>query len=221
MKKLLGSVLISSIAIMGANAHEVWLDLDDKKAEAKLYFGHFAGKQTEGGKKFERIKEGVTYPKGLVKDVKRNDDNITYALNKKSDIVAIRESKPREARNSKAIVKRISYSKAGRSQTEAITAFDIVPVKANSNTFKVVYNKEIVKKSKIVVISPSEWTKSFMSNDKGEFTIQTPWIGTYLIKASYEDDIKGGSGKEAYDKTVHSLTYTIKETEGLPWNPSK
>ena len=221
MKKLLGSVLISSIAIMGANAHEVWLDLDDKKAEAKLYFGHFAGNKTEGGKKFERIKEGVTYPKGLVKDVKRNDDNITYTLNKKSDIVALRESKPRKARNSETVVKKISYSKAGRSQTEAISAFDIVPVKANSNTFKVVYNNEIVKKSKIVVISPTEWTKSFMANDKGEFTIQTPWVGTYLIKASYEDNTKGEVNKEAYDKTVHSLTYTIKQTEGLPWNPSK
>ena len=221
MKKLLGSILISSLAITGVNAHEVWLDLDDKKTEAKLYFGHFAGNKTEGGKKFERIKQGVTYPEGLVKEVKRNENNITYTLNKKSDIIALRESKPREARNSKTIVKRISYSKAGRTGTKAITTFDVVPVKENSNTFKVVYNNDIVKKSKIVVISPTEWTKSFTTNDKGEFTIQTPWNGTYLIKASYEDDTKGGSGKESYDKKVHSLTYTVKEIQGLPWNPTK
>ena len=221
MKKLLGSILLSSFAITGMNAHEVWLDLDDKKTEAKLYFGHFAGNKIEGGKKFERIKEGVTYPKGLVKDVKRNENNIVYSLSKKSDIIAIRESKPREARNSKTIVKRISYSKAGRTGTKAITAFDIVPIEENSNTFKVVYNNDVVKESKIIVISPTEWTKNFITNDKGEFTIQTPWNGTYLIKASYEDDTKNETGKEVYDKKVHSLTYTIKETQGLPWEHTK
>jgi len=59
MKKLLGSILLLSFAITGMNAHEVWLNLDDKKTEAKLYFGNFAGNKIEDGEKFERIKQYI------------------------------------------------------------------------------------------------------------------------------------------------------------------
>lgn len=69
MKKLVYTMMLSSIAILGVNAHEVWLKLDDKKNEAQLFFGHFADNQKESGEKFERIKEGVTYPKDLVKEI--------------------------------------------------------------------------------------------------------------------------------------------------------
>lgn len=221
MKKIISTILLSSIAVVSMNAHEIWLELDNKKDEAKLYFGHFAGKQTEGGKKFERISEGVTYPEGMVKEVKRNNGDITYSLAKKGDLVALRTSEPRKARDSELVVNRISYSKAGRSQTEAITQFDIVPVEKDSNTFKLVFNNQPVSKSKISVISPSEWEKTFQTNDKGEFTIHTPWIGDYLLKASIEDETKGEIDGKAYDKTSHSMVYTISVEQGIPWNPAK
>ncbi len=126
MKKLVYTMMLSSIAILGANAHEVWLKLDDKKNEAQLFFGHFADNQKESGEKFERIKEGVTYPKDLVKEIKRNNDNITYTLSKKSDIVVVQEGEPRKNRDTGITTKRIAYIKAGRTTTEVITAFDIV-----------------------------------------------------------------------------------------------
>ena len=94
-------------------------------------------------------------------------------------------------------------------------------MKENSNTFRVIYNNEPVEKSKIVVISPSEWEKNFMTDEKGEFTIHTPWVGNYLIKVNFEDETKGEVDGEPYDKTVHSLAYTIEENQGLPWNKTK
>lgn len=221
MKKLVSAILLSSIAMISVNAHEIWLELDNKKDEAKLYFGDFANKQTESGKKFERINEGTTYPVGLVKEVKKNDGDITYTLTKRSDMVAVRTSEPRKEKDSEILVNKVSYSKAGRATTQAITAFDIVPVKENGNTFKLIFNNEAVKKSKIVVTSPSEWEKTFTTDDKGEFTIHTPWIGTYLLEAKVEDETKGEIDGKTFDKTVHTLTYTINESQGLPWNQSK
>lgn len=221
MKFLLSAILLSSISIISVNAHEIWLELDKKKDEAKLYFGDFAIKKIESGKKFERINEGITYPVSLVKEVKKNDDNITYTLTKRSDIVVVRTSEPRKEKDSEILVNKVSYSKAGRAITQVITAFDIVPVKENSNTFKLVFNNEAVKKSKVVVTSPSEWEKTFTTDDKGEFTIHTPWIGTYLLEAKVEDETKGEIDGKAFDKTVHTLTYTINESQGLSWNKSK
>lgn len=221
MKKLVYTMMLSSIVILGANAHEVWLKLDDKKNEAQLFFGHFADNQKESGEKFERIKEGVTYPKDLVKEIKRNNDNITYTLSKKSDIVVVQESEPRKNRDTGITTKRIAYIKAGRTTTEVITAFDIVPIEKNSNTFKLVYNNQGVKKSEIKVISPTGWEKAFMTDDNGDFTIITPWKGSYLIQTKYEDETKGEVDGKAYDKTVHVMTYTIENNQGLSWEIKK
>lgn len=221
MKKLVYIMMSLSVMVLGANAHEVWLKLDDKKNEAQLFFGHFADNQKESGEKFERIKEGVTYPKNLVKEIKRNNDNITYTLSKKSDIVVVQESEPRKNRDTGITTKRIAYIKAGRTTTEVITAFDIVPIEKNSNTFKFVYNNQGVKKSEIKVISPTGWEKTFMTDDNGDFTIITPWKGSYLIQAKYEDETKGEVDGKAYDKTVHVMTYTIENNQGLSWEIKK
>ena len=221
MKKLVYMMMLSLIAILGANAHEIWLKLDDKKNEAQLFFGHFADNQKESGEKFERIKEGVTYPKDLVKEIKRNNDNITYTLTKKSDIVVVQEGEPRKNRDTGITTKRITYIKAGRTTTELITPFDIVPIEKNSNTFKLLYNNQVVKKSEIKVISPTGWEKTFMIDDNGDFTIITPWKGAYLIQAKFEDETKGEVDGKAYDKTVHVMTYTIENNQGLSWEIKK
>ncbi|WP_323592427.1 hypothetical protein [Aliarcobacter butzleri] len=221
MKKLVYIMMSLSVIVLGANAHEVWLKLDDKKNEAQLFFGHFADNQKESGEKFERIKEGVTYPKDLIKEIKRNNDNITYTLSKKSDIVVVQESEPRKNRDTGITTKRIAYIKAGRTTTEVITAFNIVPIEKNSNTFKLVYNNQGVKKSEIKVVSPTGWEKTFMTDDNGDFTIITPWKGSYLIQAKYEDETKGEVDGKAYDKTVHVMTYTIENNQGLSWEIKK
>jgi hypothetical protein len=221
LKKFVYLIFLSSIAVFSANAHEIWLELDDNKDEAKLFFGDFADKQLESGEKFSRIKEGVAYPSELIKEVKRDDNNITYKLNKKGDITVIRISEPRKARTSEIIEKRISYSKLGRTNTKVITDFDIVPIEKNSNTFKVVFKNESIKKSKIEVISPTGWEKTFYSNDNGEVKIHTPWIGKYLLQANFEDKTKGEVDGKAFDKTIHSITYTIDVNRGILWNIKK
>ena len=199
MKKLVYSILLSSLAVVSANAHEIWLELDEKKNEAKLFFGDFDGKQTESGEKFARIKEGVSYPADLVKDVKRDNNSITYTLSKKSDIVVIRTSEPRKARDSELIENKIAYTKAGRTSLESIVDFDIVPVSKDSNSFKLVFKNVPIKKSKVTDISPTGWEKTFEVNDKGEFTFHTPWIGKYLLQASLEDEIKGEVDGKVFD----------------------
>lgn len=220
MKKLVYSMMLSSMVVLGANAHEIWLKQSEDKKEAKLFFGHFADDEKESGEKFERIKEGVAYPKDAIKEVKRNNDNITYSLSKKSDIIVVQEGEPRKSREAGITTKRVVYSKAGVENKEAITALDIVPIE-KTNSFKLLYNNEVLAKKDVKVISPTSWEKTFTTNDKGEFTIHTPWIGFYLIEANFEDDTKGEVDGKAYDKTVHAISYTIENTQGLTWKINK
>ncbi len=221
MKKLVYGFVVSTLLLVSANAHEIWLKLDDKKSEAKLFFGHFEDDEKEGGEAFSRIKEGVVYPNDLVKEVKRNSDNITYTLTKKSDIVVVQEGEPRKGKDSEIVTKRVNYVKSGSTIKEPITTFDIVPVETSKNLFKLVYNNQPLVKQEVNVISPTGWEKSFSTNDKGEFTIHTPWIGTYLLQAKFEDNTKGEVDGKAFDKTVHAISYTIENSQGLTWKKNK
>lgn len=220
MKKLISSIILSSITAIVANAHGFWLEIDEKTNEAKFYFGDWEDNKKESGSKLERIKANVFYPTDVVKETKRNDNHIAFSLNKKSDLVVVESGEPRKAKDEKdpTITRKISYVKAGRTSFEPISFMDIVPLKENSNSFKLIYNNEVLKKSKITVVSPTGWEKTFMSDDKGEFTIHTPWIGQYLIEASFTDETKGEIDGKAFDKTVHSITYLVETKQGLPWN---
>lgn len=220
MKKLISSIILSSITAIVANAHGFWLEIDEKTNEAKFYFGDWEDNKKESGSKLERIKANVFYPTDVVKETKRNDNHIAFSLNKKSDLVVVESGEPRKAKDEKdpTITRKISYVKAGRTSFEPISFMDIVPLKENSNSFKLIYNNEVLKKSKITVLSPTGWEKTFMSDDKGEFTIHTPWIGQYLIEASFTDETKGEVDGKPFDKTVHSITYLVETKQGLPWN---
>jgi uncharacterized GH25 family protein len=221
LKKIIYSILLSAIAVLNANAHGIWLELDDKKDEAKLYFGEWENGKAEGADKLKRIKGEDVYPKELVKEIIRKDNYISYNLTKKSDFAVIEAGEPRKSKNDDTISRKISYAKAGRINTNSIIAFDVIPVKENSNTFKLVYNNEAMIKTSVTVISPTKWEKTFRTDDKGEFTIHTPWVGKYLIEVSFEDLTKGEVDGKPYDKTVHSLSYMIEVNQGLPWDSKK
>lgn len=212
MKNLYLFLVLSFMAIT-LNAHETWLILDEKKNEARLYFGHFVDDDKERGEKFSRVKEGVVYPKGLVKEIKREDDHIYYTLTKKSDIVVVQESEPRKSRQSGLTTRRIAYSKAGRTFTEALTSFDLIPLEKNSNTFKLLYNGKALADEEVFVTSSTGWSKSFYTDEKGVVSISTPWQGTYLLQASFEDETKGEVNKKAFDKTINILTCTIENNK--------
>ena len=96
MKKFIYSILLSSFAVLNANAHGIWLELDDKKDEAKLYFGEWENGKAESGEKLQRIKGEDVYPKELLKEIVRKDNYISYNLTKKSDFAVIESGEPRK-----------------------------------------------------------------------------------------------------------------------------
>lgn len=216
MRKLVYTVILSSLAVLSANAHEIWVE-KDSKYEANIYFGEFADGEKEGAKFLDRLKANTFFPKGIVKDVKRGENSISLTLTKDSDLVLVEAGEPRLNRNTQITARKISYAKTGRDDTKVLANFDLVPVEKNSNTFKLVFDNKQMPKTKVTVVSPTKWEKSFYTNEQGEVTISTPWKGTYLLEASFEDNTKGEVEGKAFDKTIHAITHTIKVEQGLPW----
>lgn len=216
MKKLVYGVLTSAILLSSASAHEIWIE-KDKKNEANIYFGEFADGEKEGAKFLDRLKADTFYPRDIVKDIKREDNSISLKLSKDSDLVLVEVGEPRLNKNTQVTARKISYAKTGRTNTDILSNFDLVPLEKNSNTFKLIFDKKQMPKTKVTVVSPTKWEKSFYTNEQGEVTISTPWIGTYLLEASFEDNTKSEVDGKSFDKTIHAITHTIKVEQGLPW----
>ena len=216
MKKLVYGVLTSAILLSSASSHEIWIE-KDKKNEANIFFGEFADGQKEGAKFLDRLKVDTFYPKDIVKNITRKENSIVVGLSKDSDLVLVEVGEPRLNKNTQVTARKISYAKTGRTNTDTLANFDLVPVEKNSNTFKLLFDKKPMSKTKVTVVSPTKWEKSFYTNEQGEVTISTPWIGTYLLETSFEDNSKGEVDGKSFDKTIHAMTYTIKVEQGLPW----
>ena len=216
MKKLVYGVLTSAILLSNANSHEIWIE-KDKKNEANIFFGEFEKKKKEGAKFLDRLKVDTFYPKDIVKNITRKENSIVVGLSKDSDLILVETGEPRLNKNTQVTARKISYAKTGRTNTDTLANFDLVPVEKNSNTFKLLFDKKPMSKTKVTVVSPTKWEKSFYTNEQGEVTISTPWIGTYLLETSFEDNSKGEVDGKSFDKTIHAITYTIKVEQGLPW----
>ena len=216
MKGIIYSFATILLFASSVNAHEIWIE-KDKKDEANIFFGEFADGQKEGAKFLDRLKVDTFYPKDIVKNITRKENSIVVGLSKDSDLVLVEVGEPRLNKNTQVAARKISYAKTGRTNTDALANFDLVPVEKNSNTFKLIFDNKPMPKTKVTVVSPTKWEKSFYTNEQGEVSISTPWIGTYLLETSFEDNSKGEVDGKSFDKTIHAITYTIKVEQGLPW----
>ena len=216
MKNIVYGFVASALLLTSVNAHDIWVEKNDKN-QAQIFFGEFADNEKEGAKFLDRIKAETFYPQGIVKDVKRAENSIDLTLTKNSDLMLVEAGEPRVNKNTNEATRKISYAKSGREGTTALANFDLVPVEKNSNTFKLILDEKALAKTKITVISPTKWEKSFFTNEQGEVTITTPWKGTYLIEARSADLTKGEVAGKAYDKTINALTYSINVEQGIAW----
>ncbi|CZE48169.1 hypothetical protein [Campylobacter geochelonis] len=180
MKKAIVGFL-TILAIFGmANAHEIWLEKDANVTN--LYFGHFPGHK-DGVK---NIKAEITYPKDALKSKKTQENKIEFNLANNGDF-AIEEIRHYN-KNSKLLkdFRVVIFARDGRSQSVNLTKFDIVPTEPNSNTFNLYFDGKPLEKGVLNVIAPNGWSKNFKIKNKVA-TIDTPWDGRYIIKASYEE----------------------------------
>ena len=220
MKRLVYGVLTSAIFLSNASAYAIWME-KEKKDKVNIYFSEFSEDQKERSKFLNKLKVDTFYPKDIVKDLKREENSIALTLSKDSDLILVEVSEPRLNKNTQQSIRKISYAKVGATNTEALAKFDFISVEKNSNTFKLLFDNKPLVKIKVTVVSPTKWEKNFYTNENGEFEIQTPWIGTYLLEASFEENIKGEENGKTFDKTIHVITNSINLEQGLPWKINK
>ncbi len=215
MKKSILTVLIVAMGTTSVFAHNIWASKNKK--EVKLYFGDWADDVLEKGERLNMLKTEVILPSNNVKQITREEGYILIKLEQSLDTVVINEQEPRKSRINQNITRSIVAARAGRNDTTALAALDMIPQKPNSNTFTLIYQNEPLTKKSITVYSPTTWSKTFKTNDKGEFTIHTPWQGEYMIEVKYEDKTAGQINEKPYESTNYTTTLTFNVENGITW----
>ena len=75
---------------------------------------------------------------------------------------------------------------------------EIVPVATNAKQFTVIYDGKPLSGQEVVVFAPNRWSKTYYTNDQGQFSVETPWTGLYVIEAGKVVEEAGKYQDKAY-----------------------
>ena len=157
---LLIVVLVTLFLVSSARAHYVWLERDGD-GPARAYLGDWVDDIREkSGGMLDRIKAPRVFL-GANSDplpVKRNENNLEIAVNGRGDLRLVDSSMaPREDKEKGGTTKTIYYARAGRSETSGKLDLEIVPLKADSNQFIVLFAGAPLPKAEVTIAAPPKW----------------------------------------------------------------
>ena len=171
-----------------AQAHEVWVERDGA-GPARIYLGEPAEVQPAGGDpEFEKLTAPRLFPASQATQATqvRKTGHIEVAA-APGDVRVIDDSvfEPWGDEGKKQGV--IYYARAGRSETKAALPLEIAPTAAKGDTFILLRDGKPVPATKILVISPDKWSKSFITDAQGQVALPIKDKGRYILSATQEE----------------------------------
>lgn len=204
MKKL-ALLTLGLCGAMSVQAHMLWLERGADQ-QTKAYFGEYAENLTEsqqGPLKGFNTAKAVQDKKEINATV--SDKYLAYATKGNADVRV-----NHDVLHGEMLAQ--FRAKAGRSSTEAVSELEIVPVTVNANQFKVSFQGKPLAKQEVTIFAPNRWSKTYYTNEQGQFTVETPWKGQYVIEAGKPVEEAGEYNKQAYKTRylVATLSFEAK-----------
>lgn len=181
------SVLLAVLLGLGsvAQAHEIWVERDGA-GPARIYLGEPGDVQPEGGDpEFEKLKAPRLVPASQAAQT-RKVGYIEVAV-PAGDVRVIDDSvfAPWGEEGKKEGV--IYYARAGRAEVKAGLPLEIVPTAAHADSFTLLRDGKPLAATKVTVISPDKWSKSFTTDAQGRVTLPLKDKGRFILSATHEE----------------------------------
>jgi hypothetical protein len=189
-------------------AHEVWVECDGT-GPARIYLGE-PGEALpgDGDPEFEKLKAPRLVPTSGAAHLRRA--GFIEVAAPAGDVRLIDDSvfPPWGEEGKKEGV--IYYACAGRAEAQAILPLEIVPTAAHAASFVLIRDGKPVHAAKLTVITPDEWSKSFVGDAQGQVTIPLKEKGRYILSSTQEEkgDLTLNGGKVATIYHIATLTFT-------------
>lgn len=206
--RALGAV---SLFAAPAVAHEVWLERDG--ATVQVYVGDKTGEADTG----EAIAKLVATAELFGRDREKTatltakDDHLVGEVKTEGDVrfFTDRVWAPWEEDNGYGAG--AFHAKAGRSETEAVLDFELVPLEADGDTFTLLFEGKPLPAASVTVITPDDWEKTFKTDQAGKITLPAKGSGLYLLVAHHEASAAVEIGGKAVTKLYHvaSVSFVV------------
>lgn len=188
-----------------AQAHMVWLERTQDAVKA--YFGEFAAGEleTQDGPLKKFANATVTQQDKALKATAQ-PDHFSYATTNTADV---RLSADLLHGDMLAQFR----AKSGREETKAVAELEIVPASTSSNQFVIYFQGKPLAQQEVVIFAPNKWSKTYYTNDKGEFSVETPWAGQYVIEARKPVEEAGKYEQKDYKNRYLVATLSFNVTQ--------
>ena len=201
-------ILALASAALGAQAHQVWLERD-AAGPVRVYVGdaddaHDTGEPVA---KLAATTQVFTTDRKSLAQLAVKEDYLEAAVSGAADVRLYNDQvfKPWKGRDGK-FQAAVFTSRAGRSDTQAVLDFELVPVTANGNTFTLLFKGQPQADKKVTVVTPDKWTKGFKTDKAGRIEVPVKDKGRYILIGAHEAPAVGEV--EIAGQKVEKLGYT-------------
>ena len=206
MQQLKIGVFATSLLLsLNASAHMLWLTPAENN-QTLAYYGEFSAGELEnqtGALKTFNTAKAQQGDKEY--SAKVETDHLIYATTGEQDVRVSQVMLYDETL--------INFlAKTGLQNSKATMEMEIVPVATNAKQFTVIYDGKPLSGQEVVVFAPNRWSKTYYTNDKGQFSVETPWTGLYVIEAGKVVEEGGKYQDKAYKSRyiVSTLSFEIE-----------
>lgn len=206
------AILAMALASGAAQAHFLWIEREG--AAAKVYFGEWASGLRESDQgPMKAIQNATAFDAARAPlALERKADHFLIARPGSGDLHVFDEVMHRSA-------KVVYEIRDGRSATQPLANFELVPQAPGSNTLTLYLDGKPLPEAEFTVFGPPKWEKTFKTDKAGRATIETPWAGYYLLRAQYDDDTAGEFEGKKFDKIINVAILSFTVDSGAPWPP--
>lgn len=207
MKALIA--MFAALTAVPTAAHEVWVERD-AAGPARIYLGEPADPvPAAGDPEFPKLQRPQLIGAAASPALIRRANHIEAAVTGAGD-VRVRDDAvfaPWQGEGGKQGA--VFYARAGRSETAAKLDLELVPVAAGADRFTLMFRGKPLGATKVTVISPERWQKSFETDAAGVVAVPELGRGRYLLSASHTEAAPAKLGGQDVASVMHVSTLTF------------
>ena len=200
--------LALSAAAIGAHAHQLWLERD-AGGPVRVYVGDADSAHDRGEEvaKLAATTQVFTTDRAQPAKLAVKEDHLEAAVAGTGDVRLVNDQvwkpwKTKEGQTKAAVFN----ARAGRTDTNAVLDYELVPVKADGTTFTLFFKGQPVADKAVTVVNPEKWSKHFKTDKAGRIDVPVKDKGRYILVSAHDADAP--ADLEIAGQKVQKLGYT-------------
>lgn len=210
MIKPIASLLLLGAIALPASAHELWLERVGN-GPVKVYLGEPDQGVIERGETIEALAPTTRIiSNGSVKNAPLTvqPDHLEANVDGNADVRVVNDQVWKPWENDKGErTAALMHARWGRADTKAEMDLELVPVKADSDRFTLMFKGKPLANNEVMLITPENQAQPLETDEQGVVDLAIEGAGRYILAAGYETPADGRTvAGQNVDRLYHGTT---------------